>query len=577
MIPAQVQQQTTRDSRHDPYYDLGDFHRPVSTRSKAAQIWFDRGLIWCYAFNHEEAAQCFERAIVNDPDCPMAYWGIAYAIGPYYNKPWDFFDEIELNATLERARGALADAQQRVGRAESVEKALIDALQVRYAPNAEGEDFSRWSQDYASAMSSVYQEFPDDLDVATLYAEALMNLTPWKMWDLRTGNPAPDARTLDAKQVLDTAMNLEGGSRHPGLLHLYIHLMEMSSAPEAALPAADKLRGLIPDAGHLQHMPSHIDILCGDYPRAVISNSDAIRADERFLGREGPVNFYSLYRSHNLHFLIYSAMFAGQMKPALQAVEKLDENLPETLLRVESPPMADWLESFISVRIHVLIRFGRWQDILALSLPQDQALYCMTTAMIHYGKAVAFAATGNIDDAAAEKYRFHDAVNRVPDSRTLFNNTCLDILAIAAAMLDGELEYRRGNVDLAFEQLRKAIALDDSLPYDEPWGWMQPSRHAYGALLLEQGHVEEAAAVYKADLGLDNTLPRALQHRNNVWALHGYHECLVKLGRMGEAAVIEDQLKQAVQLADVPIKASCFCRLEAFTGMGTSSCCEKGD
>jgi tetratricopeptide (TPR) repeat protein len=547
----------------------------VSTSNKTAQIWFDRGLIWCYAFNHEEAVKCFERAIAHDPDCSMAYWGIAYAIGPYYNKPWDFFDETELSATLKRARSALAAAQQRVGRAESVEKALIDALQLRYAPKAAAENFSRWSQDYVSGMSSVYQDFPGDLDVATLYAEALMNLTPWKMWDLRTGKPAPDARTLDAKQVLETALEPEGGSRHPGLLHLYIHLMEMSSTPEVALPAADKLRGLIPDAGHLQHMPSHIDILCGDYPRAVISNSDAIRADERFLGREGALNFYSLYRSHNLHFLIYSAMFAGQMKPALEAVEKLEENLPEDLLRVESPPMADWLESFISVRIHVLIRFGRWQDILNLSLPRDQALYCMTTAMIHYGKAVAFAATGNIEDAAAEKDRFHNAVKQVPDSRTLFNNACLDILAIAAAMLDGELQYRRGNVDLAFEQLRKAITLDDSLPYDEPWGWMQPSRHAYGALLLEQRHVEEAAAVYKADLGLDDTLPRSLQHRNNVWALHGYHECLVKLGRTSEAAVIEDQLKQAVQLADVPIKASCFCRLEVFAGMETSSCCEK--
>lgn len=268
-------------------------------------------------------------------------------------------------------------------------------------------------------------------------------------------------------------------------------------------------------------------------------------------------------------------MFSGQLKPALDALQKLEENLPQELLRVESPPMADWLESFISVRIHVLVRFGKWQDLIDLRLPEDQGLYCMTTAMIHYGRTVALAAMGKVDEAAEEREVFRNAVKRVPGSRTLFNNTCVDILAIAEAMADGELEYRRGNIDAAFKYLRTAINLDDHLPYDEPWGWMQPTRRAYGALLLEQGRVEEAAEVYKADLGLDDTLPRALQHRNNVWALHGYHECLVKLQRTSEAAVIEERLRQAAQLADVPIKASCFCRLEAFTDAEAAGCCKE--
>jgi len=318
----------------------------------------------------------------------------------------------------------------------------------------------------------------------------------------------------------------------------------------------------VPDAGHLNHMPTHLDILCGDYRRAITSNSDAIRADEKFFAREGALNFYTLYRSHNYHFRIYAAMFSGQSKIALETMAQLEASISEDLLRVESPPMADWLEGFVSTQIHVLVRFGRWQDILNLEMPKDQELYCVTTAMIHYGKGIAMAANGMIEQAEMERMLFRNAVKRVRPSRTLFNNKCIDILAVASAMLDGELAYRRENFHLAFEELSKSIALDDVLPYDEPWGWMQPTRHAYGALLLERGEVEKAAAVYSADLGFDHTLPRALQHPNNVWALHGYHECLVKLGRMAEVRMLEPQLRLAIAVADVPIQSSCFCRLE---------------
>ncbi|MGW6159525.1 hypothetical protein ACWFRM_41500, partial [Streptomyces sp. NPDC055144] len=200
-------------------------------------------------------------------------------------------------------------------------------------------------------------------------------------------------------------------------------------------------------------------------------------------------------------------------------------------------------------------------------------LYCVTTAMLHYARGVAFSATARITEAEAERELFHEAVSRVPETRMLFNNTCADILAIASAMLDGELEYRRGHYDAAFAALERSIALDDNLPYDEPWGWMQPARHAYGALLLEQGRVAEAAAVYRADLGLDDTLPRSLQHPGNVWALHGFHECLVRLGKVGEAHIVAQQLKIAVAVADVPIEASCFCRLEAVAGAVETHCC----
>ncbi|MDQ0408153.1 hypothetical protein ABVB69_24290 [Streptomyces sp. NPDC000349] len=556
------------------YYDLGVHGRPVTTSSPEAQRWFDRGLVWTYAFHHEEAVACFERALAADPDCAMAHWGIAYALGPNYNKPWEAFDADELTRTVDRAHAAVELAHAKAGRATPVERALIGALRARYPQPRAVEDCSVWNPPFADSMRAVHELAPDDLDVATLYADALMNLTPWQLWDLRTGLPAEGARTLAAKEVLDRALAAEGGLEHPGVLHLYVHLMEMSPTPEAALTVADRLRGLVPDAGHLLHMPSHLEVLCGDYRRVVSDNSAAIAADEKYRARAGAMNFYTLYRTHNYHFRIYGAMFLGRYDIALDTAARLEASVPEELLRVQSPPMADWLEGFLAMRVHVLIRFGRWADILALPMPADPGLYRVTTAMLHYARGVALSATGRIAEAEVERVLFRDAVARVPDSRMLFNNTCADILAIASAMLDGELEYRKGDHAAAFAALERSIGLDDGLPYDEPWGWMQPTRHAYGALLLEQDRVAEAEAVYRADLGLDDTLPRALQHPGNVWALHGLHECLVRLDRAGEARIVAQQLRLAAALADVPVAASCFCRLDTAPAPGgAGGCC----
>lgn len=555
------------DDGEDPavsYYDLGSFTREVSTKNPEAQRWVDRGLVWNYGFNHEESAKCFEKAITLDPNCAFAYWGLAYVLGPNYNKPWEYFDPEELQLTLKRTYRAVEQAKERIDVAAPVERALIHALQFRYPQERPGDELDIWNAQYADAMATVHQKYPDDLDVAALYADALMNLTPWKLWDISTGQPAPGARTMIAKSVLDGALALPGGSSHPGLLHLYIHLMEMSATPENALNVADKLRGLVPDSGHLNHMPTHLDILCGDYRRAIASNTDAIKADEKYVGRSGAINFYTLYRAHDYHFRLYAAMFAGQSAVALETATWLENSIPEALLRIESPPMADWLEGALGMRIHVLVRFGRWKEITNLQVPKDEGLYCVSTALIHYAKGIAFAVQGEIEQAKEQKGMFEQAVTRVPSSRMIFNNKCVDILAIAAKMLEGELEYRRANYDEAFQRLREAIALDDNLPYDEPWGWMQPARHAYGALLLEQGHVEEAAAVYKADLGFDDTLPRPLRHPNNVWALHGYHEALTRLDHKAEAAILKPQLAFALATADVVIKSSCFCRKDTY-------------
>jgi len=555
------------------YYDLGAYTRSVTTPSGAAQTWFDRGLIWAYAFNHEEAAKCFEHAVAEDSECASAYWGLAYALGPNYNKPWEFFDPDDLRSSVQRAHQAVTSAREHAGAASTVEQALIEALQLRYPAERPVEDCSIWNGPYAEAMGRVYEAHPEDLDVATLYADALMNLTPWALWDTRTGAPAPNSRSAEAKEVLERALGRPEASRHPGLLHLYIHLMEMSATPELALPVAEQLRNLVPDAGHLHHMPTHIDVLCGDYQRVVTSNSAAIRADERFLELGGPMNFYTLYRCHNYHFKIYGAMFLGQSQVALDTAAQLEAAVPEELLRVESPPMADWLEGFLAMRVHSLIRFGRWDDVLALEFPADPELYCVTTAMTRYARGIALSARGRLTEAEAERELFRAAVGRVIPTRTLFNNTCLDILAVAASMLDGELEYRRGNHEAAFAHLRRSIELDDGLPYDEPWGWMQPTRHAYGALLLEQGRVAEAARVYAADLGIDDTFPRSSQHPNNVWSLHGYHECLLALGRSAEARIIGQQLTLARSRSDVAIEASCYCRLSAISEPAAADLC----
>ena len=549
------------------YYDLGTHRLPVTTRSPEGQLWFDRGLLWCYGFNHGEAVRCFRRALESDPDCAMAYWGIAHALGPNYNKPWDAFDEAEFKSVLSEAHEASSKAVALLDGVTEMERAIIRTLPFRYPTAVPGSNPSGWVEDYATEMRQVYQRFPDHPDICTLFAESLMNRTPWNLWDLKTGGIAEGASTAEAKEVLESALQRiedEGGPWHPGLLHMYIHLMEMSPNPEMALKVADRLRSLVPDSGHLQHMPTHIDVLCGHYQAVVDSNDAAITADRKFQTLEGSVNFYSLYRCHNYHFKVYGAMFLGQYRPAIEAAEEMiSSTLTAELLTVESPPMANWLEGFVSIKQHVLIRFGRWEEIIAQELPEDQELYCVTTAIIRYAKAVALASIGDVPAAERESALFDEALSRVPESRYIFNNTCLDILAIAREMMLGEVEYRKGNFDAAFAHLGKSVELDGNLPYDEPWGWMQPTRHALGALLLEQDRVEEAYRIYREDLGYDNTVSRASQHPDNVWGLHGYHECLLRLGRTAEAELIEQRLRLANARTDVPVAASCFCRLEA--------------
>lgn len=542
------------------YYDLGSYSCPVSTSSPEAQLWFDRGLNWTYGYNHEEAVVCFQRAAEHDPNCAMAHWGVAYAAGPNYNLPWDLLDERGREEALSRAYDAMQKALSLLAGCTAVEQALIQALPARYPQRGPVEDMHQWDHGFADAMRAAFAAHPDHLDLRTIYVEALLNLTPWKMWDLETGQPAQGAATKEAQDALEWAMaNDPSAMSHPGLLHLYVHLMEMSPTPEKALKAGDVLRTLVPDAGHLVHMPTHIDVLCGHYHNVVHWNEKASEADLKYYEREGAFNIYTGYRQHNYHFAIYGALFLGQIEPALRANQGLWDTTPEELLRIESPPMADYFESYMSMGPHILIRFGRWDEAKALKLPSDPDLFRTLTATTHYARAIAHAATGDIANAEAEENLFLAAKECVPETRRLHNNRVIDLLEIAREMLRGEIEYRKGNFEIAFAHLRRSVELDDTLPYDEPWGWMQPTRHALGALLFEQGRLSEAENVYREDLGLGGTLSRASIHPDNVWSLKGLYDCLKARSEQVEVLQIKQRLDQALARADRMVAASCFC------------------
>ena len=546
------------------YYDLGAYSRPITTKSDEAQVWFDRGLNWVFGFNHAEAIKCFGKALEHDPGCAMAQWGISYAAGPNYNLPWHLYDPAGKAQALAAAYDAMQAALTLADRATPVEQALIRALPARYPQREPIEDQSEWDKAYTNAMRKVFADFRSDLDVACVFAEAIMNETPWKMWDLPTGGVAEGAGTKEAVELLEGLFaQVPASWDHPGLLHLYVHLMEMSPFPQRALRAGDRLRELMPDAGHLIHMPTHIDVLCGNYRDVLVYNQKAIAVDRKYLAREGAMNVYSLYRTHNYHFAIYGAMFLGQYTPALKAAQELIDTTPEELLRIPSPPMADFIEGYLPMKQHVLVRFGKWREIIDQELPKDRDLYCSTTAMMLYAKGVAHSILGEIAEAERARTAFREAKARVPETRRVHNNKVVDLLAVADEMLTGELEYRRGNFDIAFAHLRRSVELDDALPYDEPWGWMQPTRHALGALLLEQGRLAEAEAVYRSDFGYDGKLSRACQHPENVWSLHGLHECLARRGDTVEAPLIKARLDLAMARTEVPVRASCLCRREA--------------
>ncbi len=565
-------------------FDLGAHRRLVSTTSPEAQRWFDMGLNWCFGFNKSEGLKCFRKALELDPECVMAHWGTAFGNGPFYNLTWREYGEDEANTCAEIGHRHITRATQLSNRASEIENRLVEALAFRFQkPHAVSpEEFDRWDDDYAAEMRRVYYEYPYDSDVAALFVEALITRTPRRLWNVKTNRPRKNSDVIEALQVCERAIDADhrnGEPTHPALVHLHIHAHEMSNEPERAMASADALVSLCPDAGHLNHMPGHIYALCGDYERALAVSANAIKADDKYLRYAGPFTFYTVACCHDLHLMMYTAMFMGRYDDAIRAADKICSLLTKEVLSVTGRPKFSMsLEGYYSMKMHVLVRFGRWQDIINTPMPGDSDIYQVTTAMHHYAKGIAHASLKQIAEAEGQRDLFHRSVRHISETRHFFNNPARDILAVGEKMLDGESEYHKGNHDVAYTHLRESVRRDDNLEYIEPWAWMHPPRHALAALLMEQGHHQEAEAIYRDDLGLSGNIQRCAQHPNNVWALHGLVECLQRRGETRELPVLQEKLARAVALADIPIMSSCMCRTHLYTPALTTasvknSCC----
>lgn len=513
--------------------------RSVTTRSPEAQRYFDQGFALYQGFNLEEARRSFESAAAADPLCAMAQWGIALSAGPHINNP-------TMDEEACRVAADAIDRAQDLARASStaVERDLIFALARRYSwpPPA---DRTLLDQAYAAAMREVHAKHPRDPDVAALFAVALLETRPWGQWT-PDGQPSPETPEIVA--TLEEV--LASHPRNALANHAYIHAVEASPSPEKALPAANRLRDLPSGAPHLVHMPSHIDLRVGHYADAVAANQRAIDADRRYVARVGRKGFYTLYRAHNYHFLVYAAMFDGRSELALRTARELVAELPLEVVA----QYRDVVEGFLGMPLHVLVRFGKWNEILSEKKPAAELP--ATLATWHYARGMALAALGRVAPAEKESSELKGAIARVPATALFGNNTVREVLQVAQVLLEAEIAYRRGRSEAAFALLHEAARRDDGLKYDEPWGWPQPVRHALGALLLEQGKVEDAEAVYREDLK---------RHPENGWALTGLAECLKRRGSP-DAAEAEARAARAWARADLKPAFSCYCRTGAVAG-----------
>jgi tetratricopeptide (TPR) repeat protein len=515
--------------------NLGHHTRPVTTGSPAAQRYFDQGLRLVFGFNHGAAIRSFQEAARLDPACAMAHWGIALASGPHINFP------VVPPPAAELAWRELGLAQQHAAQATPVERALIDALARRYA-NPQPADRSALDRAYADAMREVWKRFPADADVGAFFAEAMMNLRPWDQWT-PAGQPQPGTEEVIA--TLDAVLKLK--LRHPLANHLYIHAVEASPHPERALPAADRLLNLQPGLAHNVHMPSHIYIRVGRWQDAIDSNVKAVAADQAYRKIVGPATgFLPVYVAHNQHMLAYAAMMTGQGELALKHIRDLIAGLPPEFM-AEFGLVA---EAWLATPLEVLVRFGRWDDILAE--PVHPPAEKFTHAFQRAARGIAFAAKGDPAAARREQALYLAAAQAVPaDQIAAGNNTCRDVLAIVTRMLEGEILVREDNqVDAGLAELRAAVALEDKLRYDEPPGWMIPVRHSLGAALMTHRRYPEAEQVYRADL---TRLP------GNGWSLFGLMESLEMQQQGTEAQVVRAQFNKVWTKADVSISSSCLC------------------
>lgn len=511
---------------------LGTNARPITTSSPEAQRYFDQGLSFLFAFNHDEAIRSFRRATELDPDASMAWWGLSVANGPHINNP------VVSPESSKAAWEALQRARKEPRQANEVENALIDALSVRYADPAPA-DRSALDLAYADAMRTAWQRFPKDDDVGALFAEALMDLRPWNQWT-PAGDPQPG--TTEVLATLDAVQELNPD--HPLALHLYIHATEASLNPGRADTAANRLRDLQPGLGHLQHMPSHIDVRRGRWREAVTANAKAIDADAAYRALSPRQGFYGLYMAHNHHMLAFAAMMIGRQAEATEAIDTMKAAIPPTWAR-QYAPIAD---GFLAMPLEVRVRFGAWDEVLAA--PEPDAIFPFARAMWHYARGVAFAAKRDPASARKEQTAFEAARAALPAGSMFGNNKGPDLLAVASAVLEGEIAYREGHKEEAFAALQRGVELESHLRYDEPPSWILPTRHTLGAAYLDSGRAADAEPVFRADL---EALP------NNGWGLYGLARSLREQGKTAEADQVEARFRQAWEGADFEMTSPCAC------------------
>lgn len=506
---------------------LGAHHHPTSTANAEAQRFFDQGLILVYAFNHDEAVRSFRRAAELDPQLAMAYWGIALAAGPNYNSTK--MDD----ARRKTAHEAIEKARSLAARAPEHERAYIEAMRLRISSDA-GADQRKLSLAYKDAMRALMQLYPDDLEAATLYADAAMILNAWNLWSPE-GQPAQG--TEEIVSVLESV--LRRNPNHIGANHLYIHAVEASRLPERALPSADRLGQLSPAAGHLVHMPAHIYQRIGDYESSARVNDLAAKADRVHIEANGAQGIYpAAYYSHNLHFLAAAYSMQGRFRDALAAAEGLEANVRPRLSEM------GFLEDFLPTKTQLLVRFRRWDDILKAAEPPATLTY--TNALSHWARALAYAATGKMQQAEAEQKTFEAAVKALPEGARFGANAGRDVLKIASLVLGARLMSARGERKAAVELLRQAVAAEDALSYSEPPDWYYPpTRESLGGALYAGGEFAEAERVFRAELE---------RNRRNGRALFGLAESLKAQGKTYAAALVRQEFERAWKNADTQLK-----------------------
>ena len=522
----------------EPFYDgLGSYTRKVTTESPKAQRYFNQGLAFLHGFNHSAAIRSFQEAATLDPECAMAHWAIALAAGPHINYP------LVPPPMAELAWKELALAQEHADKASPVERALINALGQRYA-NPPPEDRAPLDRAYADAMREVWKAYPKDVDVGVLFAESMMDLAPWNQWTLE-GQPNPG--TDEIIETLDSVLKLN--SRHPFANHLYIHAVEASPHPERADGAAERLRNLQPGLAHNVHMPSHIDIRRGRWQKAIETNTKAVEDDRRYRKMLGdkPAGLIPFYAAHNQHMLAYAALMTGQSKLSMKYIREMVADLPPDFVKQN----AVLVESFLSLPLEVLVRFGRWDDVLAE--PENYPDYApFTHAFHHAARAIAYAAKGDAENARKEQVIFRERAPLVPKETAIGNNTAEAIIPLVDHMIEGEILIADGKLDQGLGELGVALQAEDALKYDEPPAWMIPIRHSLGANLMKARRFAEAEQVYREDL---KRLPE------NGWSLFGLSQSLrAQQKEEKEVAAVRARYQKAWAKADLKITSSCLCQ-----------------